>query len=590
LTGLDWAVVVGYALLVTAIGLGFKKRASSGVDDFFLSGRKLPWWLAGTSLVATAFASDTPLFVTGLVREHGLAGNWHWWFMALASVASLFVFARLWRRAKVVTDVELIEIRYGRGAGSALRAVKAVFLGVVFNVYALGAWPVLGLSKVLEEVTSLSKVAAVLSCSGLALAYCLTSGLWGVVVTDFIQLIVALLGAVILAVLAVDAAGGLDAVASLPQATQLLPEHTPTDLWHSPWVFFLSLILVQWWARGFEGDGVAVQRLSACKNERHAFYAMIWFNVLHYAVRAWPWILVALASLIVLPTVTDAAGVIDHERAYPRMILELAPAGIAGLMIASFFAAFMSTVDTHLNWGASYVVNDVYKRFVKPDAEQRHYVLVARVTTVLLMAGGVVIALSASSIVDAFYDVLLLFSGVGLAGVARWLWWRVNAWTEISAMIASGALTLLAPPIAAALGAPEDARPAHLLVVLVGSTIVWVVVTLFTRPADDATLVAFYRRVRPPGPGWRRVRRLAEDVRVDDRLSHALVGWVGGVAAVLGATLAIGLALLGHTTAALGASAVAVGGVAVSLLAIRWMRWAEDDDERRPEPRASAPP
>lgn len=583
MTAIDWVVVAAYALLVTGIGLAFKKRASAGVDDYFLSGRQLPWWLAGTSLVATAFASDTPLFVTGLVREHGIAGNWHWWFMALASVASLFVFARLWRRARVVTDVELIELRYGAGAGAALRGVKAVFLGVVFNVYALGAWPVLGLSKVLEEVTSLSKVAAVLSCSGLALAYCLTSGLWGVVVTDLVQLALALVGAIVLAALAVDAAGGLDAVASLPQAANLLPEHTPQDLWHSPWLFFLSLMLIQWWARGFEGDGVAVQRLSACKNERHAFYAMIWFNVLHYAVRAWPWILVALASLIVLPSVTDAAGGIDHERAYPRMILALAPAGVAGLMIASFFAAFMSTVDTHLNWGASYVVNDVYKRFVKPDAPQGHYVLVARVTTVLLMAGGVVIALGASSIVDAFYDVLLLFSGVGLVGVARWLWWRVNAWTEITAMVASGALTLLAPTIAGALGAPADARPAHLLVVLVGSTVAWLAATLLTRPADDATLIAFYRRVRPPGPGWARVRRLASDVVVDDRLRHSFVGWIGGVAAILGATLAIGLALLGRAGDAALAAATAAAGVGVVRVTMRRMRWPDEAPPGGPE-------
>ena len=570
---LDWLVVGLYALLVTAIGVAYQRRASASADDYFLSGRQLPWWLAGTSLVATAFASDTPLFVTGLVRSHGLAGNWHWGFMALASVASLFVFARLWRRARVVTDLELIELRYGPGAGSALRAVKALFLGVLFNVYALGAWPVLGLSKVLEEVTSLSKVSAVLLCSGLALTYSATSGLWGVVVTDVVQLVFALAGAFVLAFLAVDAAGGLGALADLPAASAVFPPHTPLDPWHSPWVFFLSLVLVQWWARGFEGDGVAVQRLSACKDERHAFYAMIWFNVLHYAVRAWPWILVALASLVLMPVVTDATGAVDHERAYPRMILALAPTGVLGLMVASFFAAFMSTVDTHLNWGASYVVNDVYKRFIRRDASQRHYVLVARLTTVLLMAGGVVIALGATSIVDAFYDVLLLFSGVGLAGVARWLWWRVNAWSEITAMLASGLFTLLAPTLADALGAPADARTAHLLIVLSGSTVAWVTATLLTPATDDATLLAFYRRVRPPGPGWRRVRRLADLPPSEDSLSLAALGWLGGSVAVLGATLALGLALLGDPLDALAATGVAAVGTALAVAVIRRLRW-----------------
>ncbi len=575
---IDWLVVGGYCLLITLVGLAFKDRAEGGVEDFFVSGRKLPWWLAGTSLVATSFASDTPLFVTGLVRKHGIAGNWHWWFVVLGSVASLFMFARLWRRARVVTDMEFIELRYGSGAGAALRGCKAIFLGVVFNVYALGAWPVLGLTKVLEETTSWSKVAAVLFCSVLALTYAAFSGLWGVVATDFIQFLLALGGGLVLAAYALGAVGGFEGLttqlAGRPELS-FFPEHSADSFWDSPLVFLLSLVLVQWWARGVEGDGIAVQRLSACKDEKNSFFAMLWFNVAHYALRAWPWIVVSLASLVLLPEVLDAAGAVDHERAYPRLIVSLVPAGLRGLLVASFFAAFMSTVDTHLNWGASYVVNDVYKRFVRKKADKAHYLRVARVVTVVLMIGGAVIALGTSSIVDAFYNVLLLFSGVGLAGVARWLWWRVNAWTELSAMVASGVLTLAAGPLCRLLDWP-DARPIHLLIVVVGSTLVWTVVTLLSPPASAEQLQEFYKRVRPPGPGWNAIRAAIGDdaPEPEDGLGSILVGWLTGSMMVIGLTIAIGKILLGNWPHALLAMILAAVGLCGVTATIRRMRWS----------------
>ena len=575
---LDWIIVGGYCLLITLIGLAFKKRAQGGVEDFFLSGRRLPWWLAGTSLVATSFASDTPLFVTGLVRQNGIAGNWHWWFMALASVASLFFFARLWRRAKIVTDMEFIELRYGPGPGAVLRGAKAIFLGVIFNVYALGAWPVLGLTKVLEEATDWSRGFAVIFCSGLALTYATFSGLWGVVATDLIQFFLALGGAILLAIFAIQALGGLsgfwEKIQDLPQVA-FLPSHTPEAFWDSPWVFFLSLILIQWWARGVEGDGIAVQRLSACKDEKHSFFAMLWFNIAHYALRPWPWIIVALASLILLPEVTNSLGVVDHERAYPRMILALMPVGMKGLMIAAFFAAFMSTVDTHLNWGSSYVVNDVYRRFVKRDASPHHYVWVARLVTLFLMCGGGIIALTTSSIVEAFYNVLLLFSGVGLVGLARWFWWRVNAWSEITAMLASGLLTLLASPIATLLGWP-DSRPIHLIIVVVGSTFLWLIVTFLTKPAPQEHLKLFFERIRPAGPGWKSISALCPQATSPDSLKSNSWGWIMGVLFILGTTIAIGKGVLGFWNHAVMAGIVALIGLVGMLGTIRKMKWGDE--------------
>jgi Na+/proline symporter len=579
MTLVDWAIVVGYALLILGIGVAFARRAQGGIEDYFLSGRKLPWWLAGTSMVATSFSADTPLLVTRLVRSDGVAGNWHWWFLALASVASVFFFARLWRRARVVSDMEFIELRYGPGPGAILRGVKAIFFGVVFNVYAMGAWPILGLSKVVEETTDWSRIGAVLFCCSIGLTYAIVAGLWGVVATEFLQFIWAMGGSIMLAGFAIDALGGWgvfwDRVESLPQGA-FVPPHTPEDFWASPWVFFLSLVLVQWWARGVEGDGMAVQRLSACKDERHSFFAMLWFNIAHYAIRPWPWIVVALASLVLLPHVTDPSGALDHERAYPRMALLVLPEGCKGFLIAAFFAAFMSTVNGHLNWGASYVVNDVYRRFVRPEAPPRHYVRVGRIATFFLMVGGAVIGLTTSSIVEAFYNVLLLFSGIGLVGIARWFWWRVNAWSEIGAMIGSGALTLLASPIARGLDLP-DAPPIRLGIVVSGSTALWLTVTLLTRPTPREHLERFYERVRPAGAGWRPIAALHPEVRSPDSLLSNLAGWATGVVFVLGATLCIGKLVLGRFEDALAAAAAAgVSGVVVVRVISR-MRWGGID-------------
>ena len=566
------------------IGLWFKQRAEGGIVGYFLTGRKLPWWLAGTSLVATSFASDTPLLITGFVRQNGIAGNWYWWFMALASVATLFFFARLWRRARIVTDLEFIELRYGPGAGAALRGVKAVFMGIIFNVYALGAWPVLGLTKVLQVTTEWPKGFTIIFCSLLALTYSVFAGLWGVVATDFIQFFWAIGGALLLAAFAINAVGGFgsfwDKIHNLPEAN-FLPTHTAVNFWESPLIFFLSLILIQWWARGVEGDGIAVQRLSACKNEKEAFFSMLWFNIAHYAIRPWPWIIVALVSLIILPTVTNSVGIVDHELAYPQMINHLIPAGLKGFMLASFFAAYMSTVDTHLNWGSSYVVNDLYRRFIKPDASPKHLVLVARIVTVLLMCGGGIIALISSSIVDAFFNVLLLFSGIGLVGIARWFWWRVNAWSEISAMISSAMFAVFASPISDIFRLP-DSRPIHLFIVVIGSTAVWLLVTFLTKPTPEENLKIFFQRIRPAGPGWKNIVSVLEsegslhEPASIDSIKLGALGWCFGVSFILGMTLSIGKLVLGFFFHGILAALIAIAGLIGVVAVIKKMNWANE--------------
>jgi solute:Na+ symporter, SSS family len=572
---LDWAIVIAYCVAVTLIGISLKKKSEGGVEDYFLSGRKLPWWLAGTSLVATSFSADTPLFVTGLVRTHGIAGNWHWWFLILASVASVFFFARLWRRARIVSDMEFLELRYGPGAGVVLRGVKALFVGVVFNVYALGAWPVLGLTKMMSTVTDWSKAYTVLFCSGLALLYTASAGLWGVVVNDFIHFAVAMAGAIMLAGFAIHSMGGFvsfwEKIQTFPQ-TAFFPKHTPETFWSSPLIFFFSLVLIQWWARGIEGDGVAVQKLSACKDEKESFYAMLWFNIAHYALRPWGWVIVALVSMIALPEVTDASGIIDHEMAYPKMVVMLLPAGFKGLMIASFFAAYMSTVDSLLNWGSSYVVNDIYRRFIRRDASPSHYVWAGRIATVFLMACGALVALTTTSIVGAFYNVLLLFSGVGLVGVARWFWWRVTPWSEIAAMVASGTFTLLAPIIARTFGWP-DVMPVHLAIIVVCSNIVWISVTLLTPAVAPEYLKTFYERVRPAGFGWKPVSEIANHVEASDPIKLSLVGWFFGVLLVAGTTIGLGKSLLGFWQHAALAVVVAVIGLLGVVATIRKMKW-----------------
>jgi len=580
MTTLDWSVVAAYCVVVLILGAVLSRRASQGVDDFFLSGRSLPWWLAGTSMVATSFASDTPLLVTGWVRSRGIWGNWEWWGLGVSTVFAVFFFSRLWRRAGVVTEVELTELRYSGRAAATLRGFKALYIGILFNCYAMGAWVMTGIVKVMGVTTGWSKVESLVVVVSVAVAYSVMAGLWGVVATDFFQFAVAIGGAILLAVVAVHQVGGLDALVTQLHGTgklAVLPPDTGDAFLTSPMAWFLGMFAIQWWAwKNTDGGGIIIQRMSAAKNEKEAVYATLWYNVAHYALRSWPWILVGLCSLVLLND-ADFGGVVDHERAYPIMIMKYLPSGMKGVLIASFFAAFMSTADTHMNWGASYVLNDFYRRFLKRDATQKHYVAVSRVLSVVIMLGAVIAAFYTESIARAFTFILTVTAGIGVVNLARWFWWRINAWSEIAVMVASVPAVLLQSQVAGWLGIPlrigGDYALRNLLFTLtymvVATAVVWVPVTLLTPAESRDTLVGFYRRVRPPGPGWRRVLDMDPTLPAAEPMGQSLVLWLVGCAVIFGLTLGIGQMLVGNRGLGLAVTTASAAALGYLVLRIR---------------------
>ena len=501
---LDWMVIGIYSLISLWLGVVLTKKASEGIEAYFVSNRKLGWWLAGTSMAATAFSSDTPLLVTGIVRQRGIWGNWEIWALAISTMFAVFFFSKLWKRAGVMTEVELVELRYSGRPAAFLRGFKAIYWGILYNAFVIGAWPVTGLVKVMQETTHWNKAESIVFCMGLTALYSSLSGYWGVILTDFFQFIVAMTGAVILAVYAVQACGGMPAIVEKLQHTDKLlwipPMHgnTPAEILGSPFGWFLGLILMQWWAwKNTDGGGIIVQRIASCRNERQAILATLWFNIAQYALRSWPWIITALASLILLPDLSD------HERAYPRLITMLLPTGVKGIMIASFFAAFMSTMSTHLNWGSSYFVNDFYKRFIKPSAEERHYVKVAKIVPVILSGLAALVAFCTESIGQVFTFILNLTAAIGPVYFLRWFWWRINPWSEITAMAVSLPVIFIRPLAFHFLGIPPN-PPLELLFMILGSAIFWLPVTFLTKPVPDENLQSFYQKVRPPGfwKGW----------------------------------------------------------------------------------------
>jgi Na+/proline symporter len=536
LSTLDWGIIAGYCLFAVGVGIAFARRAGADTGSFFLSGRGLPWWLAGTSMVATSFASDTPLAVTGLVAKYGIAGNWLWWCFAFSSLMTVFFFSRLWRRARVVTDVELTELRYGGRPAAVLRGFKALYMAIPINCITMG-WVILAMAKIFDAALGWPRVQSVILCVAIALVYSILSGLWGVVATDMLQFVLAMTGSVALAVVALDHVGGVDrlvAALNVPGgpgegALDFFPGAGPLAL---PLTTFLVYIGVQWYSSfNADGGGIIIQRISAGRDERDSFLSTLWFCVAHYALRPWPWIVVALASLVVYP------GLADPEMGYPKMMVDLLPSGWRGIMIASLLAAFMSTIDTHLNWGASYLVNDVYRRFLAPGRGERHYVLVSRLAILfmVLLAGGT--SLLMESVSGAWMFLWSLGAGAGLVLILRWFWWRINAWSEIAAMVASLAATLL---LTAFTSLEHGSR---LIVVVVASLAVWLVVTFLTAPVDETTLRDFVRRVRPPGR-WGPIAAGMERGAVAP-VGPLLVSWVIGVVAVFALTFGLGRAILG---------------------------------------------
>lgn len=554
---LDWAVLAAYFALSLGVGLWFVRRASSSTAEFFVSGRDLPWWLAGTSMVATSFSVDTPLLITGFVRTQGIQGNWLWWCFAIGGVFSAFVFAQLWRRTEVMTDVELTQLRYSGRPAAALRGFRAVYMTLYANCLTM-AWVILGMVKVFGTVFDVGTLEATLFATGVTLLYSMLSGLWGVVVTDLVQIVLAMLGAIMLAVFAVDAVGGVASMLEGLRATTgsdvlgFLPRleggaGTGTGSWWgdllawsaTPVATFLVLITLQWWAnKNADGGAVVIQRMAASRDERESVLGTLWFQVANYALRPWPWILVALASLILYPTMDDP------ELAYPRAMVDLLPIGLLGLMLAAFLAAFMSTLTSYINLSAAYLVNDLYRPFLVRDRDDRHYVLAGRVASLLALAIGVAISFYATSISGLFLLLLTLGAGIGLVYVARWFWWRVNAWSEISAMVASsviGAALQLSPDW----GGPTFPFAAKVFLNILGSTIVWITVTYATPATSMERLVEFYRRVRPPG-WWGPVREaIGQPPRANTAgLRRGLWLWALGTAFIYTAMFGAGKLLL----------------------------------------------
>ncbi len=565
---IDWIVVVVYCALVVGIGVVQKKRADKGTEDFFVSGRKLSWWMAGTAMAASAWASDTPLLVTGYIRTHGIWFNWQWWSLAVSSMLAVFFFSRLWRRAGVMTEVELVELRYSGPEAALLRAFKAILFGVVFVCYTAGAWPVKGLGTVMEVTAGWGRMTAVLFCIGVGMTYSIAAGMWGIVIADLVEMVFMVGGALVLAGYALSAVGGLDALVTSVPAHTLVMFPGRDDGAHVWWI--VGMLAIQWWAyKNSDGGGMIVQKMAACKDEKSAVYATLWFNVVHNALRIWPWALVALASIVLVPdndpallSPDPATGkLVPHfERAYPLMFNRLLPAGLRGLVVASFFAAFMSSVSAMTNWGASYVVNDVYRRFLVKDASESHYVRVSRLATLVLILGTIISGYYTESIGGAFTFVLKVTAGVGVVFLVRWFWWRVNAWSEIAALAASIPAVLIQPWVEAKLGVHNDELSSiwNLLYVVVATAIVWVPVTLLTRPVDLARLQDFYKRVRPPALGWRPIAALT-GVAPSGDVKLVLGLWVVGVAFIYAATFGIGQLLVGSRSlggALLAASAV----------------------------------
>ena len=553
LTTLDWFVLVVILSVPVLVALQYYRRAGSGVGQFFLSGRDLPWWLAGTSMVATTFAADTPLAVTGLVAANGVAGNWLWWNAGLGSMMTVFFFARLWRRAGIVTDVEFAELRYTGRIAAFLRGFRALYLGVLINCLIIG-WVNLAMSKILSVTLGWDRLTAVfvgLAATGI---YSALAGLRGVVVTDFIQFGLAMTGCIALAyfALANPDVGGLDGLlAQLPPPTfELLPQLgsgvIATETLALPVTAFVAYLGVQWWANWYPGQepgggGYVVQRMLSTRDERHSFLSMLWFSVAHYCIRPWPWVLVALASLVLYPGLTDA------ESGYALVMRDHLPAGWRGLLVGAFFAAYMSTVSTQLNWGSSYLVNDVYARFLRRTASELELVRVSRITTLVVMALSAGVTFYLESVRQAWEFALESGAGVGLVLILRWYWWRVNASSEIAALVATAAGFV-------ALRAFTDVPfPDSLLYLVPWTTACWLTVTWLTPAEPIHHLTAFYRRVRPAGPGWQPVAAAAgAHTANQDSLSRLWLDWAAGCVFVYGILFGMGGLLFGSTARAGG--------------------------------------
>ena len=599
---LDWVIVLAVLGLTLGLAAVFARRASRSTDEFFAGGRSMPWWLAGTSMVATTFAADTPLAVAELVAQSGVAGNWLWWYAALGGMLTVFFFARLWQRSGVLTDVEFVEMRYAGPPAAWLRGVKAVYFGLFANAIVIG-WVVLAMSTVFRvlfpdmtvfgQTEMLGLDAPTLAVGGLMLlvgVYSLISGLWGITVTDSFQFVLAMTGSIALAWFALDLpeVGGIAGLkAALPaeafRFTPVLgnPVEGAATLALSG-VAFAAYMGVQWWASWYPGaepggGGYVAQRMLSTRSETDSVLAVLWFAIAHYCLRPWPWILVGLAALVLYP------GLENPGEGYVMVMRDALPSGLLGLLFAAFLAAFMSTISTQLNWGTSYLVNDLYRRFAVTDRDERHYVLVSRILTFALAIGGFLVATQLDSVSGAWGLLLAASAGMGLVLILRWYWWRINAWSELVATVVPLLLVLI-QLVANALGTTGgdgDTIPAFVVPFLTSpfptnlfgiaavTTACWLVATFVTRPTPGPVLDAFYRRVRPGGPGWRPVAARNADVVPDAGMMRLTAMWLLGSASIYAALFGVGWTVLGETLKGLVTLAIAAATIAFLVRSLR---------------------
>jgi SSS family solute:Na+ symporter len=578
LTMLDWAVIVAYFALNLGIGFYYMRRASGDIGEFFLSGRSVSWWLAGTSMVATTFGADTPLVVTGLIYSQGIAGNWLWWSFLMSGMLTVFFFAPLWRRAQVLTDMEFAELRYSGRPATFLRGFRALYLALPVNTIIMG-WVNLAMCKILALTLGLtsnrSQLTAVFVCLALTLAYNAVSGMWAVLWTDLVQFVLKMSMVILLAVFAVHAVGGMHALTTQIQAFDQI-HHRDTLAFiparsSSFFLSFLVLMSLNWWASWYPGaepggGGYIAQRIFSAKNEKHSLGATLWFNIAHYALRPWPWIATALVALVLLPAPTAAQG--GMEGAYVWVMVHYLPPSLRGLMLAGFAAAYMSTIGTHLNLGASYLINDLYGRFLVKGRSEHHYVAASRIATIfvaLLSAGATAyMQTHGASIAAAWKFLLALGAGAGLVFMLRWYWWRINAWSEITAMTAAATISLtlesnyglpvvrllhrIDPSLAIA---PLNADDPHafawlMLTTTLLTTTLWLTVTLLTRPESNVTLQNFYDRVRPAAVGWQSFAPAS--TANDATLRYNFFHWILGFTLVYAMLFGTGDLLFGRLT------------------------------------------
>lgn len=576
-TALDWGIIAAFFIISLLIGLFSAKSAGSSAKEFFLSGRNMPWWLLGVSMVATTFSADTPNLVTDIVRKNGVAGNWAWWAFLLTGMLTVFVYAKLWRRSEATTDLEFYEMRYSGKGAAFLRAFRAIYLGVFFNVVIM-ATVSLAAIKIGGVMLGLSPVQTLLIASIVTVVYSSLGGLKGVLLTDFFQFFIAMAGSFgaayyILDLPEIGSLNNLLAHDVVSTKLDFLPDFSDPNMYIP---LFLMPIAIQWWATWYPGaepggGGYIAQRMLSAKDEKNAIGATLFFNIAHYALRPWPWIIVALASLVIYPNVSDLQTAFPHipvdkigdDLAYSAMLTYL-PTGLIGIVLASLIAAVMSTLSTHLNWGSSYVVNDFYLRFVKPEATDKQLVAVGRISTVGLMVLSAILALALSSALDAFNILLQIGAGTGLIFILRWFWWRINAYTEISAMAISFVVAIFFEVINPKVGwiaIPENQAYLKLIYSVSITTVGWLLVTFLTKPEEDKVLLSFYRKVTPAAFGWKKVLdKYPAEKQDQGQLPKEIGLMVTGTVMVYAALFSTGFFIYGNVLPGVIAAVIALAG------------------------------